>query len=537
MSFLRQAVHIVMKDVLRFGPYLVILLALLAGSALWLMRGEPAVPAEVLTYVVGFALGIFAAVVVVEDTPVSETAFWATRAFNPGAVLAGKLALVGVLLVLVPALLQAVWLAGFDQMEVSALLSQTLVAHGGWMALVVLGASLMRDSRDLPVALVIGAVLLLTHSFVESTMGDWWPTSQYRPQSARLFLRIGWLVLAIPLLIHHYATRRSLRTAAVALLALGLLYPLAVRASSGGPDPGIPQPASWAYADSDSVAVELLDISRRLGHADSARVRGELLAAVRIFSPEGVAVQSTRVQARLVTRGTGAGDWAPDGVSMRFRDLRSLDGFGGLAGGSVLLNGSGSGHQDVALLLIQDEHTDLSRRLESSSAVDIALELDVFGLRELERQAIDPGLVYQGPEARRVVRSVGAFPNGIRITIRNFSVGIMMGRPNHGLVPVLALVNPGRGELLLPATTSVVLSSGVSLAAGAGLRIADQEYFFTTEGTRSQAESVSLPQDWFDEAEIVFLGLDYRGTVKKTKRVLVDRWPEVGERVRFDPPM
>jgi ABC-type transport system involved in multi-copper enzyme maturation permease subunit len=146
-----QALHVARKDV-RFTRWLLLAYGALAVmvAASWQLWFWPPLSYSVFAGGGLVLLGmIIAAVVVQDDSPARNDAFWQTRPLDPAAVFMAKLAYVGAALLAVALVAQAVALLGFGigAGELARLLGGSALLYGALLALALLAASLTRGKR------------------------------------------------------------------------------------------------------------------------------------------------------------------------------------------------------------------------------------------------------------------------------------------------------------------------------------------------------------------------------------------------------
>lgn len=228
MKWHEQVVHVARKDV-RYArwlvaAYLLVVVVATLVAAGWLGPQEASYLGSLLVMGLGLLL---LGTTVQADSPARTEAFWASRPLDPSAVLAAKLLVAALLVLGLPLVGQAVALAAHDlpAERMPALLLESAVAFGGWIAVAGAVAAVTPDLRS------FGVVLLLL-VFSESMLGGvvsaltGWSPGTALPMAGTIVIPAAWLLL----LGHQYLTGSVLRgrwlVAALALVVL-LLPPSA----------------------------------------------------------------------------------------------------------------------------------------------------------------------------------------------------------------------------------------------------------------------------------------------------------------------
>ena len=256
MSWLAQVRHVVAKDA-RHMAWLIVLTLVVIGvttarATELIGAGGSALPGAWFLFarwgagapLVAVVAAAFVTLLVQSDSPARSDAFWVTRPLAPSAVLGAKLALSGLLLVLIPLAGQ---LAVFLSHDVAAnrivpLLAESALSMVGILGLVATFAALTPDLRTFIAAFLLALVAwVFGAGVVRSALirhGTVWQGS-----AATLLPSVVFAVGGLAITAYQYRTRNVRRTIrvfalpAVAALALMTLPRGGAPAAVAGPPP------------------------------------------------------------------------------------------------------------------------------------------------------------------------------------------------------------------------------------------------------------------------------------------------------------
>jgi hypothetical protein len=169
MTWFAQVAHVAMKDVRQARVLLFVYIAAVAWAtrdALKLMGPDSASPEGAMLFVV--ALGMFVVAVLVQsDSPTRSDALWASRPFDPSAVLAAKLFVAVAIVIGLPLVGQfvALFAIGAATERIPNLLLVAAWSYALWLLAAMLVAALTRELRSFALVLVsVGLFLLIAVS-------------------------------------------------------------------------------------------------------------------------------------------------------------------------------------------------------------------------------------------------------------------------------------------------------------------------------------------------------------------------------------
>lgn len=536
MTFLHQVKHVLHKDLARFWPGLVALAAL--GSYQRFFGLPPTytlgVPFAGQLPIFTLAMVTLAAIVVQDDPAASQSAHWRTTPLSPGAVFGAKTTFLGLFLCLIPALAQVQWVASLAPVaNPTGMLLDSLLFQGGLLAAVALGASI---TPNLGAFLTLAFVAWFGLEFFESSMMVWggerWPGAGEMLTRAWT-LHVAGLVLGGGLFMHQYLTRHVVRTSAVAIAGFALtgigLTTLQPDFSSGpmSPEKRVP------YADAESIGLEVAYLNRTTPSTSGRRedwVMGTLDAA-----GPGVGLRVTGSRTTLV---------GPDlAFDMAFdADAgweNSIFGPGGTLPG---MKPAGPWSADdgqpnrlqVPLVRARPEVvTEMARATAWSTTVSIdAFDFNVqtrLPLIEGESRLVEAGRltvvrISRGDRTLTVEVRLDAAPRALR-----FATTGVAGNPAG-----LTLHNTRYDDFLVAAGSGGGRSYQQPRALAGGARYQPYVWTLSFEEPQSVPEESGLPQDWFEDVELVVIGAEYLGSFERTVELDAGRWPEPNGFVDFN---
>ncbi|HWK90580.1 MAG TPA: hypothetical protein VNP72_11395 [Longimicrobium sp.] len=260
MKWNAQVVHVGRKDLARVRWPLLVYAAVVAGATVSNL-GWAVAPERIswlwttLVVVLGMML---AGLLVQEDAPARARAFWATLPLRPSAVLAAKLAGVGLFLV-VPGLLgqlaalQSRTVAGGD---LPGLLVVSVLTYAGWLALAAAVAALTPDFRAFALCLVL-VVLAWMFGGTAAALALGGPEHVESPP--RLLVPAVLVTAGLLVVGHQYHTRDQRRGVWLAALAGTALVGLPLVPYGSAPAAAAPPAATRPIPPSLRPGVLALD--------------------------------------------------------------------------------------------------------------------------------------------------------------------------------------------------------------------------------------------------------------------------------------
>lgn len=450
MKWHAQVVHVARKDLRQHRWPLAAYLAVAALATLGAVGWSPLAAAPAGGALPLAVLGMTVLALVVQaDSPARTTAFWATLPLRPSAVLAAKLLLAAALLLALPLLGQ---LAGLRAHAVSAgdlpaILLESALTYGTWLALAAVFAALTPDFRTWVLAVVLGTVgWMVGAAAVASLAGD--PPTSGRPLPLAIPLAtLGALLLV---LAHQYRTRDVRRG-----VALAALLGVATLAVSSLPRPA-PAPAPGEVpAALRPAALRIDGIQRQPGGRTELRLLLEgapagygyvlVAPAVRLRAPDG-SVTEVKVEDR--------------GGGLNHPALRLGDGLRWLGDG-------GSAGVHVTALPLKPTAAQREALAAGGARLTLTGHLEVREPRVLAELPLAPGAAAAAAGRRVRVARAALDPEGPAVEVRISSVASARARDTgasgfSGERTEFALVNRARGE-------AVALSQASGSGSGLGL--------------------------------------------------------------------
>ncbi|MBZ5552042.1 MAG: ABC transporter permease [Acidobacteriia bacterium] len=235
-----QFLHLFKKDLRRFWPLLVALLAILSVQTAFLFQDPLArnpeqiggllnrLPSQVLNpYLLNLILLVIVALLIHEEPLVGTSAFWLTRPISRGSLLASKGVFILLFLVVAPVAAEFVVLFhyGLESQRIGACLFQILINE---LAFLFMGACIAVLTPSLPIFAVAGVIgsILWALSFQLFTFVQR-PSSGMEIFLSREILRmILTLLLGAFVVCHQYLSRRTGRSVVILALSLILIHPI-----------------------------------------------------------------------------------------------------------------------------------------------------------------------------------------------------------------------------------------------------------------------------------------------------------------------
>lgn len=526
MTWIAQAMHVFRKDVRRLWPGLVGVAAVLVLGVLNLLPDRLGPPLRV--DVVPLVLALAAVFLIRQDTPASDRDLWPTLPLHAGAVLTAKLAFISLLLVLVPVTVETVWLSVLHPaLPVLPVAGASIIHLFAVLIVAALGASVTRSLRGLVLLFVATWVgmraLDVSLGIAGVPMG--YALVPRQPESQAVLALACSLVLG-----YQFRTRRTARSLVLGLSVLLLLPWLPMKGRSSD------QPRTRAVETSSTreidrpvdVRIRLDDLTRN-GPWLSGPQRPEthVSAQASVEGEPGTSVRVTRVETRLT--GPGIDD------SFTFSSIRAFGSsplgvrpvIPGLQPAGRLPDFFGPTH---FLPLAQGTTEDIDG-LAAARRLELTATLEVHDWVEMGRFAAAPGAVLELDEGTSIrVRSVRFSGDELSLQVAfrwqvssPFRLQEWRLTPDEDLSFVLHS-KPNReylidtGSQLMPVTRSLLGST----------RLREARTLLTFDARVAgygRSGRPPLPEDWFDDVEIVVLERQVRGHVTKGFAWELDGWP------------
>jgi hypothetical protein len=400
---------------------------------------------------------------------------------------------------------------------------------GGTLALVAIGAAITQSMRGfLVLAIGVGmAQSALVGQLMQ--MERYAFDSGYR-MTAGWLQHWAWLVVGAGLLIHQYLTRRTGRTVAIgaALLPLALL---GAHRSGLNLASWAGEPERYAFENAEGIRIHDPAVSRSGEHwpagLDSDRETLRLQASV--SSDDGVDLRMWRMTSRI--RGGGV-DYtfaheAPIGritgsPFSHATDLEGLRALGGAVSFPSLVTGS----------VATGSRPELDA-LGAADRLELDLTLDVFRQAVLGPLPLEVGASLRTADRIYTVRDVQRSSNSVVVAVATRSINRPLG--SEAAWPLarrsnVVLHNPGRAEFLVTGESSRG-SDHFTLVPGA--TVIDDNVTYAFGAPTTNRDGTTLPDDWFENVELLVTRLEYAGTAEITDGWDVAEWPGYGAPVRI----
>ena len=511
VSLLRQVGTVLRKDARRWAP---LVAAAVGAFALWRVRaGQP--PSGTSDFL-GWGITVslvwgLVGLVIMDDSPAGDRAFWRTRPVSPLATFIAKSAFLFILLVLLPSAVQTHWLASAWPRAWRDFWFGSIVTQSALLGLAILAASLSgRWGRYL----AFGGVLFVT----AVTFFEAWVIS-ILPSIPRLSVAA---LLATALAGWQYHRPQTGLIAACGLAAIAAIpfspfhsAPPLVELLVPRPDP------VTAYAQSDSVVISVQTLG--LHHDRNAtvyRARPALWGELTADAPGNVFAVFREVEGRLTPSG-------------RIRSFHPFD----ESGSDVEFPGERFGYRNLTTPardrgwpshsqfdLLWAEAEEIDQRLAASNGFTVRVAADLYEPTIRGRLALRPSAVLRTRRATFEVESVERLPGRLLIRISMVGPSWNFFWEESRRLPIL-LVNPVREEFLTG-------TPGLGQQFTMGL-VPSLQWLGSHQTIRFDLPA-DLPDGWLDGAELQVLGMDYVGSVERTLTREVEEWPRWGRQIAVD---
>ncbi|MEM7413927.1 MAG: hypothetical protein AAF389_00435 [Gemmatimonadota bacterium] len=536
MSSLAQVLHILKKDVRRSAVLLCGLSLLIAAyltvglpGSKWLGTRSFALPSLGLFPLVYIAI---AAIVVQDDPPASDLAFWPTRPIGARPLLVSKLILIGLVVVLAPALANTVYLARavFDEPWIP-LFTESLQAQATFIAPIVLLAAITRSFRGFVTLGILGWLALsIVMSWSTASLGYDPLTRPMRESS----FRVGIALLTLGLLGFQYSRRRTHQTIGLTIAGVMAVSLFAYRTDIVLPAP--PPPPSTEdlrEVEAELYLVGLQSQSVDGSNPDLVTYQGQLETYDLV---PGARVRRTRT--RILGSDTAlefsieAHPWRDGSGPLYALGMVDIEGipWAGVRDEYPLPSAS------LVAVVAEGAEDELGSSLQGGEVVEMALDVELFEPRIQARLPAEPGARARVRDQVFTVRAVERSERGVRLLFDSERIRFP-GEPYrpHWEGAQAALYSPVYDELTFTMQPGGHGSEAdpVSLSQGPTLIREQHEYPFSPVPETSRWRD-PLPADWFDVVEIVFIDAELVETVRVRTEHTVPTWPSFERHVRVE---
>lgn len=527
MGFFEQVVHVFRKDVRRYWLALAALGAAIVAQVVFGIdvSGRYGMRLGISMGLLMLGLVALTALVVQEDSPAGDRAFWSTRPISGGALLAAKLLFVGLLLVTVPAIAQTVW---FESLGVDfprwIVTGETALYVGGTLAMVALGAAVTRTLRGfLVLAIGVGmATSALTGQLMRMDPNAFEPG--YRLTGGWL-QQWAWLAIGGGLLVHQYVTRRTVRTVAIG----AALVPLALW---GAYRSGL-NLASWAagperYAFHSNAGIRIHDpaLSRSGEHwPASSSADGETLRLqASVSSDDGVDLRMWRSTSRIHGGGVdNTFSYEPPAGRVSGSPFSNATGLEGM----TAVGGPISFPRLVTGPVASGGRAELDA-LGSADRLEVDVSFDVFRQAVVGSLALEVGASLRADDRVYTVRDVQRTPGSVLVEVATRSLNRPLGSDvDWPMVrrPYVVLHNPVRAEYMVTGESG---RGSEHHAFVPGASVVDDNIRYAFSAPSSSRDGTTLPDGWFDGVQLLITRLEYAGSTEISAGWTVDEWPGYG---------
>lgn len=529
MTRLRQVVHVLRKDVRRFRPLILGVAGLLAGWATGVLPGMvPATGGGFVEMILAPAiLAVFAALVIQEDRPAGDRAFWVTRPLAPPSLLAAKLLFVGLFLVLLPLftdLVQVSRLGGEEPLETFVLPS--LVYHGGLIAMAALAAAVTRDLRSFLLLLVGGGVAAMTLPQMASPGFQ----GEGRAVTVDHLTRVAWLGVGTALLAHQVLTRRTRRTVVTGVVLVVAAYVVIPRLGLDLSRP-VDDPVVRRAFDGGGVVMTVAGLSLEPKGEGGYIPPDEIGLALQLEVRDSAGLRLVGRDAQVRVSGPGFEATfdrldTPFGTSLLHR-IRTLEGFepidvsGSVLPLAVVPRFAGA----ITVTAPEDEMTEL---MERGRRLEVTVGYDAYRSVVLGRLPLTEGASLSSSEGEFTLEAVSRAPGSLASVVVRRTVVPPLTTMGHSPDDVgFVLLNPGRREFL-PAMVGG--GGGGRDRLLSGIRVERRVHQLQFGQPRGPGLEGELDPRWLEGAELAVVGSEYLGSFELTTTLDDVTWPRVFNR-------
>ena len=215
---MKQALHLLKKDLRRLWPLVALIVVLLCIQLVGAFQDpltaeqEPDAYSHSLVTLFQLALVLAIAMLIQQEPLVGSTAFWLTRPISRLSLMAAK-AMFLTLFLIVPPVAAKFWVLAAYGLESDRYLSALLVTLGPHLAMVFAGVALAVVTPNVPLYIMawIAAIVLLPIS--TQLLQKFFRTTSWVWADSGILVSMGLVIPCASLLaIHQYATRRTRRS-------------------------------------------------------------------------------------------------------------------------------------------------------------------------------------------------------------------------------------------------------------------------------------------------------------------------------------
>jgi hypothetical protein len=521
------------------SAWCLVLLAQAAGVVIgpgdW--QREPAVGryrVEDLVMIVRVILVIvLTALAVQRDPAVGTTAFWRTRPIAGGTMWAGKVAWIGLWLVLLPALVGSLLMAWLGLYPSDAALAGLMVGleQALFIGVAMTAAALTESIAHFVVAGFAGvAVYLTTMTTFERTLRAYLPRIDVggwmTPQAAAaVVLGVGGLaVLALA-----YAGRRAVATGAATLTLVCAMLPGPMMRWSSFDPPSTPVPLTFTHAAEIAVAVPPDSI--RVNPAGLTQTDSGWRSDAQMLVSGSLEVSGAPPDVMFSALGVNSTLQLATGEKIRWATSRASGlSVGGLAtsdhepfrslrlalGGSELILPLAASRRTPMVELTMLPKESYQRASQSDVTLDAAVSLRAYRSSVEARIPLALGSTARVRRANWKLIAIERTRGGVAVTLRGATID-QRYRLFAGLGDMVVLNNAAKRQAIYRTQTR---QSSRSLTMGftadrAGTEVRRYEFIPGPD----VAGRLGLDDQWLAGAELVFLGTEELGTATRPLRM------------------
>jgi hypothetical protein len=539
----RQALHVLRRDLAVDAPVLAGAASVMTLQTLDLVPDVSRIGGRVPLGLIPALLCLMAARLVQRDHPTSGRAFWLTRPFHRAAVAGAKSIYIGLFLCVVPALFQGAW---FETMDPSApTLSMTrdsLVYLGGLVFLAAAAGAVTTSLRRF-----LALILVLYTLAVTLPALPVWPRPDVGVdegiRATRAMLEhLGWIVVGAGTLWYQYTRRRRRLAIGLGSATLMLLPVLAGLSSlDWSSTPSIAdQRAAPAPLDErpPSIQLTLRELEAGIGMPQFQQGRDGVSGQFSGEGPAGLSYQIARVETRLLAdEGELSSDFDLNG-SPNLSSTLPVPTIPGLRPARDRFATGGRAPFFFTAPLLEGPAGGLEA-LEEEDRIEIRFTWRLSDWREVGRLDVQPGTTVEvGSGGRLQIRTVTGTPRVVLLSMvhRWTPLSALLLSSEHANPEIrytFALHSRRYREFMVAQQARGLRVRDRTLIGGASLR----EFPFTLE---FQAQTVArgsraLPDDWFDDVELIVLERRPVGTHSAEFGWDIPEWPRnPGQSVRIE---
>ncbi len=495
---MKQALHLLKKDLRRLWPLVALILALLCIQLVGEFQDPLAVEQDPggyyhsLVTLFHFAVILAVAMLIQQEPLVGSTAFWLTRPISRLSLMAAK-AMFLTFFLIVPAVAAKFWVLAAYGLEPERYLSALLETLGPHLAAVLAGVALAVVTPNVPIYIMawIAAIVLLQISaqLLQKFFGI---TSWVWAGSGSLLSMVLVIPAASLLAIHQYLTRTTRRSLFGLVVGFALLAVVSALC---------PWDLLWALGERYSPKREL----RLAVSADGEVFAAQLVGAgkVEVFGrpsfsggPPGHAFGITRLEGELELE---------TGERIPFHDnsvVGSMSGDGVLEvlGAFKWVGDQKPEAPSLTLLLVDSGVFD--RLVAKTGRYRARVRGHAYRYRVASTLPLKVGARFEEGSAAAVIRGISRRNSGLLVTLRHRHIRSLLGNETF---PQVLLVNRGRREALHETSSDHRFLPHVSLPQGPQVAGSERTMQYRLEPLSGEEPSGLLADAWLRQAELMFL--------------------------------